>query len=325
MMKSKYSIVAVLLLPLFVFGCQDERKETPTKGRTTVVVSESVAPMIQQEKLTFEELYQEAHVELQTSTAREAIARLFNDSIMVIVSSRPLNDEERAIQHRANIILGEYKIAIDGIAVIVHPGNTITQLRTTQLDSILTGKTTSWKSLGSDLASHIETCLPSRNTGTFETTISKIVKNDSVATPAFVTASSMEMINYVAAHPNAIGFVGLDWLNPNKEKVKTLELSDPSAPDSLGIKGKYFGPHPAYIYQGYYPLARGIYMYSRADNYGVSAGFITFITSGPGQKIVLGSGLVPATMPVRLVETTSKSIGTTNLLQPLFTSAVKKN
>ncbi len=72
----------------------------------------------------------------------------------------------------------------------------------------------------------------------------------------------------------------MNWLNDNKEKVKALELSDPNMPDSLG-GGKYFSPHQAYIYQKYYPLTRDIYIYSRADNYGVAAGFTTFIASAP--------------------------------------------
>jgi len=90
--------------------------------------------------------------------------------------------------------------------------------------------------------------------------------------------------------------------------VRILELSDPQAPDSLGTRGNYYAPYQAYVYQGYYPIPREIYIYSTADNYGVAAGFTSFITSGPGQKIVLQSGLVPATMPVRLVETTHNSI-----------------
>ena len=301
-------LYAVLALSLLILDCQGERKETPTKGRVTVVVSESVAPALQQEQQKFEELYPEAHVELQVATAREAVARMFNDTITTIVSSRPLNAEEREVQKHANVKLGEYKIAIDGIVVIVNNINSITQLRTTQLDSILSGKITKWNQVGSHLKSTIETCLPSRNTGTFEVMVMKLVKTDTVVKPTAVARSSDELIHYVEVNPNAIGMIGSNWLKANKERVKALELSDPNVPDSLGTKGKYFGPHPAYIYQGYYPLSRNIYVYSRADNYGVAAGFISFIMSAPGQKIFLNNDLVPATMPVRLVETTNRPL-----------------
>ncbi len=306
-LKRKYKLLIIGLL--LIFGCQGERKETPTKGRVTVVVSESVSPVIKKEKEKFEELYPDAHVELFVASAREAITRLFNDSITVIVSSRPLNAEERAVQKRFNITLGEFKIAYDGVAVIVNKANSLTQLRTTQLDSILSGKISKWKAVGSDRSSTIETCLPSRNTGTFEVTVTTLMKsNDTVATPAAVAKSSQEMIDYVIGHPNALGFVGTNWLNENKDKVTALELADPNAPDSLGTKGKYFGPHQAYIYQRYYPLTREIYIYSRADNYSVGGGFLAFIASAPGQKIILNSGLVPATMPVRLVELTNRNL-----------------
>ena len=303
------TLSVLLLCGSIVAGCQGERHESPTKGSVTFAVSESVAPFVQKEKQTFEELYPAAHVEIQVASAREAIARLFNDGITIIVSSRTLNAEERAVAKKANLVIGEYRIAWDGIAVIVHKANRITKLRTTQLDSVLSGKVTHWDNVGSPLASRIEVCLPSRNTGTYEFVVTRLIKApDTVATPTAVVKSSAGMIDYVTAHSGAIGLLGLNWLNDNKEKVNVLELADPNAPDSLGTRGKYFGPYQAYVYQQYYPLTREIYIYSRADNYGVAAGFTTFITSAPGQKIILNSGLVPATMPVRLVETTSKSL-----------------
>src|SRR5690349_7232402 len=95
--------ISLLLGSLILFaGCQPDRKETPTKGHVTILVSESVSPVIKKEEETFEQLYPDAHVDLQVTSAREAITRLFNDSIMVIVSSRPLNSEERAVQKRYN-------------------------------------------------------------------------------------------------------------------------------------------------------------------------------------------------------------------------------
>ncbi len=297
--------IGVLLLA----GCETERKETQTKGHVTVVAAESVSPMIGKEKEAFEDIYPRAHVELQIASSREAITRLFNDSITIIISARALNNEEREIAKKANLTIAEYRIAWDGVAVIVNKANPVDSLRTTQLDSIFTGKITRWDKLGSVLASKIELCLPSRNTGTYEFVMSKIhAGTDSLITPSVVTRSSDEMLKYVASHASAIGIVGLNWLKQENENISVLELANPHAPDSLGITGKYFSPHQAYIYQQYYPLTRDIYIYSRADNYGVAAGFTAFITSAPGQKIVMSNGLVPATMPVRLVETTSKPV-----------------
>src|SRR5258708_4694538 len=109
--------LAFLLLPLLA-ACQQERTETPTKGHGTVVVSESVSPLMTTEKDTFERLYPDAHIKVETANAREAIGRLFNDTIKVIVSSRALTTEEREAARKANVQYAEYKIAFDAIAVI---------------------------------------------------------------------------------------------------------------------------------------------------------------------------------------------------------------
>jgi len=295
----------IVLTVLALVGCQGERKETPTKGHVTAITSESVSPLVKAEKQKFEELYPDAHVTLEVAHAREAIARLFNDTIKVIVSSRPLNTEERQVAQKANLQFSEYKIAIDAIAIIVNNSNPVTQLRTTELDSIFTGKIDRWRGPGgASKASPIELCLPSRNSGTFEVFAAKVLKGEDVAKPEAVTATSPDMMQFVSSHPAAIGMIGLNWLDSNETRVKVLELSDPFAPDSLGIRGKYFKPLQAYVYQGYYPLTRDIIIYSKADLYSVGIGFVSFVTSAPGQKIVLNSGLVPATMPVRLVQLT---------------------
>jgi phosphate transport system substrate-binding protein len=302
-------IVFAMLIAGMLAGCDTERKEMPTKGHVTVAVAESVGPMIAMEKDTFEDIYPQAHVETMVMSSREAIARFFNDSITIIVSARALNSEEREVAKKANITIAEFRIAWDGVAVITNSANTVKGLRTTQLDSVLTGKITRWDKLGSILATPIELCMPNRNTGTYEFAVGKIHKSsDTLRSPTAVARSSAEMVKYVASHSSAIGLVGLNWLKGNEENIVALELADPNAPDSLGTRGKFFSPHQAYIYQKYYPLTRDIFIYSRADNYGVAAGFTTFITSAPGQKIVMNSGLVPATMPVRLVETTSKPV-----------------
>ncbi len=308
-MKNKTipALVLAAAVVLIAGACQPERQETPTKGHVTIVSSESMAPIITQERDTFQQLYQDAHIELQVSTSRGAITRFFNDSIKVVVLSRPMNKEEHEVAERAKFDVAEYKIAVAGIAVIVNGSNPVTQLRTTQLDSILLGTAKNWQEVGGQHAP-IDVCLPDRNSGIFEAMALKLPAGAKVAPPAAVPPSSDEMLKAVRSRQNAIGLVSSNWVNDKPAGITVLKLADPAAPDSLGIKGQYFGPHQAYIYRGYYPLTTDVYIYSRTDEYSVAAGFITFVASAPGQKIVLNSGLLPATMPIRIVELTNRSI-----------------
>ncbi len=296
----------VFLLGLFL-GCEGQRHETPTKGYVTIASSESVEPLMTLEKEKFEGVYPQAHVNMLFMTGREAITRLFNDTIKTIVLARAMNDEEKEVAKRANLKVAEYKIAIDAIAVLVNNDNPITQLRTTQLDSIFIGIVKNWHEVGGKNAP-IEMCLPDINAASYEVVGNKILHGGKFAAPAAIAKNSLEMLQFVATHPNAIGLIGLDRVGEKKDNVKVLDLGDPNAPDSLGIKGEYFPPLQAHVYRGYYPLTRPVYMYSRDDNYGPAAGFITFVCSPPGQQIVLNSGLVPATQPIRLVELTNKGV-----------------
>ena len=72
----------------------------------------------------------------------------------------------------------------------------------------------------------------------------------------------------------------------------------------MGIKtdDDYLKPYKAYIAMKKYPLSRQVYMISRETRSGLGSGFITYVASDKGQRIVLKSGLVPATAPIRLVE-----------------------
>ena len=307
--RNRYNwiILGWALVIMSIPGCLKERTETATKGKIIIVVAESVFPLIKQEELRFEDLYPEAHIDLVSSTTREAITRLFNDTIQVIVTSRALNAEEREVAKKYNIKVEEYKIAIDGIAILVNRQNPVAQLRTTQLDSIFKGTIDEWSGVGGK-NTPIEVCLPDPNSGNYEVVGLKVLHGGKYATRTNVAKNSEDMLQFIADHTNAIGMVGLNWISTKKESVKVLELNDPSAPDSLGIRDKYLGPFQAHVYRGYYPITRDIYMYSRADIYSVGSGFISFITSAPGQQIVLNNGLVPATMPVRLVQLTNKDI-----------------
>lgn len=308
-MNNKYCwiILGWILLLVSILGCLKERTETPTKGNLTIAVSESVFPMLKQEEQKFEQAYRDAKLELIPMTSREAITRLFNDTIKLIVAARPLNTEERVAAKQFNIETKEYKIAIDGIGFIVNEQNPVRELRTTQLDSIYRGIIKNWSMVGGRKAS-IEICLPDPNSANYEIVGLKVLKGEKFTSPSIITKSSVEMLQYVSEQPNAIGMVGLNWLHQKKENIIVLKLSDPDAPDSLEIRGQYFAPFQAHIYRGYYPITRNVYIYSRVDMYSVGAGFISYITSAPGQQVVLNNGLVPATMPIRLVELSNKGI-----------------
>jgi phosphate transport system substrate-binding protein len=64
-------------------------------------------------------------------------------------------------------------------------------------------------------------------------------------------------------------------------------------------------PYQAYIALKQYPLWRTVQITLREPRVGLGTGFASFVASDKGQRIVLKSGLVPATAPVRIIELTN--------------------
>ena len=66
--------------------------------------------------------------------------------------------------------------------------------------------------------------------------------------------------------------------------------------------GNYYKPYQGYIADGTYPFIREVYIINRETFTGLGTGFVNFVAGEKGQRILLKTGLVPATMPIRLVQ-----------------------
>ena len=69
---------------------------------------------------------------------------------------------------------------------------------------------------------------------------------------------------------------------------------------------RFFKPYQGYIADGTYPFKRTIYYISREAGTRLGTGFAAYLAGDIGQRIILKSGLVPATVPVRLVNISSE-------------------
>lgn len=291
----------IAVLALLVVSCTSQPKETPTRGKAVVAVSRSYAALIEQEANEFQRLYPEAHIAVLPRTTREAIVALLNDSLTLICIDRRLNDEEQSIAQQANLSPMETRIADDAVAIIVHRANPITQMRLPLLQELFLGRKHSWQEVaGTPWIGPIEVAMTGRNSGLYDILVNSFFQANAPLQATHWAESDKEVIRYVATHPRAIGAVASCVLKDSLPSIKTiaLESKDPSVPAS------FVKLHQANIYRGWYPLRFSLYGYSTAPSNSVAAGFVAFLASAPGQKILLNAGLVPATMPVRLVQIT---------------------
>ena len=117
------------------------------------------------------------------------------------------------------------------------------------------------------------------------------------------------MIDYIANHDNAIGFIGVSWIG-NKDDDQQLsflrKVKISSVECELCGSDIFVKPYQANIMFRRYPLVRGLY-YIMKENYdGLGSGFTNFLSLERGQLIFKRAYLGPAKMDFTLREATIK-------------------
>jgi phosphate transport system substrate-binding protein len=126
----------------------------------------------------------------------------------------------------------------------------------------------------------------------------------------FSTSKNSEVISYVENHPEAIGIISVNWISDPRDSISHSFLSRikvVSVTSEYNSDGSdFYSPHPAYIANQNYPFTREVYTINRETFAGLGTGFTSFVAGDAGQRIILKMGMLPATMPVRLVEVKMK-------------------
>ncbi len=287
-----------VILPLLLASCAQEQEELPTRGTMLGLVCESQHAVMLRQEEEFERLYPDARVSLIATSTRDAIVQFLNDSVRFICVDRALNSEERRVAGKADIALTEIVMAEDALGVIVHPDNPIASISINELRDVFSGRTTDWASLSrATYSGSILPALTGRNSGTCELLMRTFLTLDGDPHLACVADSHRNVLDYVGTHRGALGIVSVASLRDTARTVRVLAVRTIDSTGSTVTAAL----HQANIHMGIYPLHYPVHVYVRTESRGVPSGFATYMASAPGQKVFLNAGLVPATMPVRLV------------------------
>ena len=298
----RYSIH--LLMVLFIAcGCNEKSApaDTATTGHIRISVDEAFYPIIDAELAAFHSFYKYASVEPVYVSEDEAIKKLLDDSVRIAVVSRELSENEVAVFEQEKLRMRVLKISTDAVALIAHPENPVSSLTIQQLSKIFSGETQWNEIFQSADTNKILIVFDHSGSGTARFIREKF--NTSLPENSYAVKNHSDVIQYVSENPNALGIIGVNWISDSDDsdaqefsnKINVLRI----AVDSMDLPGKQ--PYQAYIADSSYPLTRSIYIISREARNGLGTGFTAFVASDKGQRIILKSGLVPATMPVRII------------------------
>jgi phosphate transport system substrate-binding protein len=314
MMKNIKICFAILCTILFVLtstSCRRSnpitRTDTPTSGEALIAADECLEPIIKEEIDVFTLLNVDATINPVFTSEQNAFNLLLHDSIRLIIAARDITDVEKQHLKQLKRQPRSQKIAIDGIALIIHKENKDSLLSVFDLQKMITGEIQDWNAISSSNNKErpITVVFDQQNSSTLRFMQDSICKGKIMGSQAVAAKSNREVLNYVATHPNAMGVVGVNWIsNPNDSTklsfdntIRVVSLSRNMYP----TEDNSFKPFPAYLATGDYPLKREIYAIISDVRGGLPSGFLTFLAGDSGQRIILKAGLVPATRPTRLV------------------------
>lgn len=309
-MKRQFWLIGIVLL-LALSACRSKSKEgqtdTYSSGVIAIAADASFEPIIQEEIDVFESLYPLAGIVPRYTTEVEAINLLLKDSVRLAVATRTLTEEEMNSFHSRKFYPREIKLATDALALIVNRANPDSLLSVRDFRRILTGEAKTWKQVNSNSGlKDIQVVFDNKNSSTVRFAMDSVCGGKPLATEnVSALKTNQQVIDFVAKNPAAIGVIGVNWLGNRsdttnlsfKEEIRVMAVGagDVATPENS------YKPYQAYLYYGNYPLARPIYAILNDPRNGLPWGFTSFMTSDKGQRIILKSGLVPATQPVRIV------------------------
>lgn len=307
--RSLVTIIIILLVvvPLMV-SCMGRTatNETPTRGNIKIIADESFQPLIETEVFTFTHLYTNAKIKAEYKPEFDVINDFMNDSTKVIVTSKKLTDAQIQYLRDTLVVARTTTFAYDALALVTNRENLDSLMKYNTVKDIFLGKITRWNEINpKSKLGEIRVIFDNTKSGNIRYFKDQFGIKDTLGTNFFAVHTNPEVINFVSRNPDALGIVSVNWISDKHDSLSmsfTKKINVVAVSQQFVNDGSYYRPQQGFIYDKSYPFVREVYLISRETFAGLGSGFINWACGEQGQRIVLKSGLVPATMPIRLVQ-----------------------
>jgi len=243
----------------------------PISGHLLVAGSSSVGPHVDRGTSlynNFTAAYPNVQVDVSISDSGTGIKSVEAGTCDIGMSSRALTAADGAD------LVGTV-IAYDGIAVIVAPGNPVTNLSKDQIKGIFAGNITNWNQVGGNDAA-ITVFQREASSGTRSAFNSLVMGTTNVTSNALQASNTLNMIQSVKGNPNAIGYCSFGEMSPD---VKALQVGGVTI-------------SPATIKDKTYAVQRPFLLVTKGAATGAAKAYIDFVLSPKGQDILALDNLV---------------------------------
>ena len=256
-------VAGLLVAALTLSGCRSGSLGTITENGST-----TVQPLAEKLAGAFKANNPDVNVVIQGGGSAVGIKSVNDGTVDIGAFSRELT--------AADPNLVKHLLARDGIAVIVHASNPITNLTKEQVRDIYAGNITNWNQVGGQNKA-IHVVAREEGSGT-RTAFQDLVmgKNALIKSDAILQPSNGAIKTAVSSDSQAIGFISFGYIDSS---VKALAINGAAATEENAKNGTY-------------SLVRPLYFLTKRQPTGLVKDFIDFCTGTEGQKIVAEEGYI---------------------------------
>ena len=233
------------------------------KGTITEAGSTTVQPVAEEIAIAFMSAYPDITVTIQGGGSSTGVKSVSEGTVDIGAASRELKESEMSLG------LVQHVLARDGIAIVTHPGQTVTNLTKEQVIKIFAGEITNWSELGG-ADETINVIAREEGSGTRAAFEEMVMGDNLIAATALLQPSNGAVKTTVAGDPNAVGFISFGYIDSS---VKAVSIDGVAATVANAVSGAY-------------PIVRPLLLLTKGEPTGIVKEFLDYCLGPEGQAIV---------------------------------------
>ncbi len=278
-----YTFVVAGMTLLGAAAIADAANITIKGSDTMVILSQRLAE-------TYMKIHPNVTIQVTGGGSGTGIAALMNKTTNLANSSRPIKADEIAKARTGGADPGEYKIALDALAVVTNKANGVKELSLLQLNGIYRGDINDWSEVGGTPGKIIRYCRES-NSGTYVFFKEHVLQNGDYAADCQTMPGTSAVAEAVSRDPHGIGYGGVAYFAalPALRIVPVKKTEGAPAVSPLKA-GK---PDYEVAWSGDYPISRWLYVYTTGTPSPDEKAFLDWIVGPGGQQVVADVEYIP--------------------------------
>ncbi|MDP3937453.1 MAG: PstS family phosphate ABC transporter substrate-binding protein [Deltaproteobacteria bacterium] len=240
---------------------------------------------------TYEADHPDVRVKVRGSGTNSGISAILSGQAEIAYDQRPLKSSEFRDARERGIVLAEYPVALDGIAVVINPANPAVQATKAVVAGIFAGDLDQWADLGGPRHKISIYCQrPGSQAGVLFQAV--VLGKRKPAEACQVAAGPEALLRALEKDPYGIGYVRLSDVKGKEVKVLPIGQGKGKAPlNPMRSGGNWI--NQAIVSAGEYPLTRTIYLHAARQPRGNVKQFLDWILGPAGQLLLVKEGYIP--------------------------------